>query len=177
MSQSELEQWVKKNKRKNNIRFWLRFLPGMLFTVLFVHILGDAVKEGVESLSEEGILLACIGVGALMIWCAIDQGFLQRIRCSEVIRAEYTGIWSLRHGGKLCFSYHWKDVPYASHASGYAFEFWIKKKYVKGLQYEIFINPDNPREIRANSKIGRSNIFLLFMGVVMVGLPIYLMFL
>lgn len=177
MSQSELEKWVKKNKRKNNIRFWLWFLPVLIVGWFLIDVIIDAMKEGIESLSQEGLLLLCIGVGVLMIWLSIDQGFQQRNRCTTKINAECIGIEYKGMGYYPRFLYQWEGETYVGDVLRYATKRKTKQRYIVGNEYEILINPDNPREIRVDYKIGLSNMFLLIMGVVMVVLPVYIMLL
>ena len=87
MSQSELEKWVKKNQRKNSIRFWLRFLPILIVGYPIVSVIHDVMKEGIESLPPKVLLILGMVMGLLMIWLGVDQGFLQRTRCTTTIKA------------------------------------------------------------------------------------------
>lgn len=67
MSQSELEKWNNKRKRKNNIRFAI----GFLLLALFVSVLVDGIRDGFANMSEEGQYIFLICFGMLMLWLSI----------------------------------------------------------------------------------------------------------
>ena len=172
MSQSELEKWNNKRKRKNNIRFAI----GFLCMALFFYMVVRATREGIESLTPFGMFVFLVGFGILMIWLSIDQGFLQRDRCTTIIKAECVDIKYSKVGYHPRFSYEWNGESYVGDVQRYASKRKTKKRYVVGNEYEILINPNNPHEIRVDFKIGISNIFMLLMGIAMVALPIYIAF-
>ncbi|MBQ8626982.1 MAG: hypothetical protein IJ419_12545, partial [Agathobacter sp.] len=84
MSQSELEKWNNKRKRKNNVKFVI----GFLILALFVSVLVDGIRDGFANMSAEGQYIFLVCFGMLMLWLSIDQGFLQRNRCTATITAE-----------------------------------------------------------------------------------------
>lgn len=172
MSQSELEKWNNKRKRKNNIRFAI----GFLLLALFVSVLVDGIRDGFANMSENGQYIFLIGFGMLMLWIFIDQGFFQRNRCTATVTAECIDIVNSRAGYCPRFRYQWEGETYSETVLLYASKRKTMKQYVEGYEYAILINPDNPREIRVDRKIGWANIFMIVMGIIMIALPMYKLF-
>lgn len=173
MSQSELEKWNNKRKRKNNIKFTISIL-GLFVGAL---VLTKLVRDGIEDLSRDAFLLLCIVCGILMIWLAIDQGFLQRNRCTKICKAECADIYRTHHLGYYpCFRYQWEGESYVGRVLRYASKRVMHQRYVVGNEYEIYINPDRPQEIRVDYKIGASNILMLITGIFMLAFSVYAMF-
>ena len=173
MSQSELEKWVKKNRRKNNVRFAVWFV--MLAVLCF--LLVDGLEKGVEGLSEAGKLVFIFAVGVMMVWLVISQRFLQIKRCTTMIKAECVGVRYERSlGYHPEFSYTWEGKTYIECPSRFASKRKMMQKYVVGQEYEILINPDVPQEMRVDRKIGFYDILMLVMGIIMLALPIYIAF-
>lgn len=172
MSQSELEKWNNKRKRKNDFKFAI----GFLLMALLVFALVKGIRDGFASMSEEGQFFFLIGFGIFMIWLSVDQGFLQRNRCTATVTAECIGITHIRAGYYPQFRYQWEGEIYVESVLRYASKRKTMKRYVEGDEYAILINPDNPREIRVDRKIGWANMFMLVMGIIMIALPMYKLF-
>lgn len=172
MNLSELEKWNNKRKRKNNIKFAI----GFLLLAILAYMVVRATREGIESLTPFGMFVLSVGLGILMIWLSIDQGLLQRDRCTTIIKAECVDIKYSKVGYHPRFSYEWNGESYVGDVLRYASKKKMQKRYLVGKEYEILINPNNPHEIRVDFKIGISNIFMLLMGIAMVALPIYIAF-
>lgn len=172
MSQSELEKWNNKRRRKNNFKFAIGFLLMALFSLALVKI----IRDGFDGFSEEGQYFFLIGLGIFMICLSIDQGFLQRNRCTATVAAECIDIVHTRAGYYPRFRYQWESEIYSGDVLRYASKRKTMKQYVEGYEYAILINPDNPREIRVDRKIGWANIFMIILGIAMVALPLYKLF-
>ncbi len=114
------------------------------------------------------------GVGAYMIIMAI-QSFSTSKKCTTAINARYVGC-EYNYKSTYCpiFEFEFEAVKYRIKASQAYSKSYIKKNFEKDPENcEIYINPDDPKMLLTNRKVGAAQVFLLILGLVFLGLVTY----
>lgn len=113
-------------------------------------------------------------VGAFMIVMAI-QSFSTTKKCTTAINARYIGC-EYNYKSTYCpvFEFEFEAVKYRIKASQAYSRSYIKKNFEKDPENcEIYINPDDPKMLLTNRKVGAAQIILLILGLVFLGLVAY----
>ncbi|MDE7426003.1 MAG: DUF3592 domain-containing protein [Lachnospiraceae bacterium] len=152
--------------------------PGAVFIMGVYSVVWGllTIAESIMHLGYQGWIFA-EGFGGVFLWFGIYQGIIKVIACKERVTAIYMGTktYTTRKGGRYynpMFSYIYQDRQYEN-STDENFGKWKRKKYQKGNNYTIYLNPQNPNEIRTKRYPKGSEILLISLGIVLVSIPFW----
>lgn len=136
------------------------------------------VMSEITSLGDDypGYVLA-IGMGLMFFLIGIYTGIAKFILCRKKVSAIFIEAVAYRSGrGQVVytpkFSFRYNGRNYCNTSGETHSARKIERKYKNGETYSIYINPKNPNNIRANSRIGGTSLLLMGMGLLFLWFPL-----